>query len=140
MNKLRILSIGKTKEPWLEDAIAEYLKRLQHVLTIEFVWAKSDDQLVQLASKESLLICLDSEGKMMTSEQFSTFIIKKFEEGGSRLAIVIGGPEGLPEPLRQHPLKISLSLMTFTHQLVRLILIEQLYRAFEIDKGTGYHK
>lgn len=140
MNKLRILLIGKTKETWLDEALQEYIKRLKSILTIEFAWAKSDEHLVMLASKEPLFVCLDAAGKLMDSEQFSSFIMKKFEEGGSRLAIVIGGAEGLPETLRQHPLKISLSPMTFTHQIVRLILVEQVYRAFEIDKGSRYHK
>ncbi len=83
---------------------------------------------------------MDAAAKPMDSETFSTFIIKKFEEEGSRLAIVIGGAEGLPLPLKQHHILISLSPMTFTHQLVRLILVEQIYRAFEIDKGSRYHK
>ncbi|MBA3815587.1 MAG: 23S rRNA (pseudouridine(1915)-N(3))-methyltransferase RlmH [Parachlamydiaceae bacterium] len=140
MHKLRILSIGKTKESWLEEAIDEYLKRLSKIICIEFVWAKNDEQLLALASKEPTLVCLDANGKMMNSEAFSTFIVKKFEEGGSRLAIVIGGAEGLPTKLKQHPTLISLSPMTFTHQLVRLVLVEQIYRAFEIDKGSCYHK
>lgn len=140
MYKLRILTIGKTKETWLEKALDEYTKRLSKILSIEFVWAKNNEHLLLLASKEPRLICLDSSGKMMESKTFSTFIIKKFEEGGSRLAIVIGGAEGLPMPLKEHHVLISLSPMTFTHQLVRLILIEQMYRAFEIDKGTQYHK
>lgn len=140
MHKLRILSVGKTKETWLEEALDEYIKRLSKTLSIEFVWAKNDEQLIQLASKESMLICMDAAAKPMDSETFSSFIVKKFEEGGSRLAIVIGGAEGLPTPLKQRPILISLSPMTFTHQLVRLILVEQIYRAFEIDKGSRYHK
>lgn len=140
MNKLKILSIGKTKESWLEDALQEYIKRLQNLVTIEFIWAKSDEQLLALCAKEPLLICFDAGGTTMSSEQFSDYIIKKFEEGGSRLAIVIGGAEGLPPALKGHPSTLSLSRMTFTHQLVRLILLEQLYRAFEIHKGSRYHK
>jgi len=140
MHKLRILSIGKTKETWLEEAIDEYLKRLSKTLSIEFVWTKNDEQLLALASKEPILVCLDAAGRMMDSEAFSTFIVKKFEEGGSRLTIVIGGAEGLPMQLKQHSTLISLSPMTFTHQLARLVLVEQIYRAFEIDKGSRYHK
>lgn len=140
MYKLRILSVGKTKETWLEEALDEYIKRLSPTLSIEYVWAKTDEQLITLANKEHTLICLDNEGKMMDSKTFSSFIIKKFEEGGSRLAIIIGGAEGLPPILKQHPLLISLSPMTFTHQLVRLILVEQIYRAFEISRGSQYHK
>lgn len=140
MYKLRILSIGKTKEQWLEEALDEYIKRLSKTLSIEFLWAKNNEQLIQLATKESNLICLDAGGKLMDSENFSTFILKQFEQGGSRLAIVIGGAEGLPAELKKQTGLISLSPMTFTHQIVRLILVEQIYRALEIDKGSRYHK
>lgn len=140
MFHLRILSVGKTKETWLDQAIEEYCKRLQHVLTINFTWAKNDSQLITFASKEPVLIALDSQGQMQTSEEFSTFMMKEFESTGGRLAMVIGGAEGLPKKLKQGNRLISLSPMTFTHQLIRLILVEQLYRAFEIAKGSRYHK
>jgi 23S rRNA (pseudouridine1915-N3)-methyltransferase len=141
MFRLRIFSLGKTKEQWLDDAIDEFCKRLQAVLKIEFVWVRSDEQLVQAVLKEPRFLCLDSTGIMRTSEQFSTFIMEQFEVGGSRLAIVIGGPEGLP-PLLKKSCKslISFSPMTFTHQMVRLILVEQIYRAFEIERKSQYHK
>lgn len=140
MYRIRILSVGKTKEEWLEAAIAEYLKRLQQVATITFVWAKNDAQLLALAEKEENLICLDASGRMMDSVQFSSFLTKELEMRGARLTFVIGGAEGLPPSLKkEHPL-ISLSPMTFTHQMVRLLLIEQIYRAIEIDKGSHYHK
>lgn len=134
-----ILSVGKTKEAWLEDAIQEYVKRLKPLAAFEFIWAKNDDQLLSLAQKEPLLICLDPTGKLMDSLDFAHFVQKKFIEGNSRVAFVIGGAEGLPNQLRKHPL-LSLSPMTLTHQLTRLILIEQIYRAFEIGKGSKYHK
>lgn len=140
MYKLRIFSVGKTKEEWLESAIAEYIKRLQHTVSIEFIWAKTDDQLLALVEKEEAVICLDAAGQMMDSEKFSSFFIKQLETHGARLAFVIGGAEGLPPVLKKkHPL-LSFSLMTFTHQIIRLILIEQIYRAIEIDKGSRYHK
>lgn len=140
MNKLRVYSVGKTKEVWLEQAMNEYRKRLQNVVEIEFIWAKSDENLEALAAKENILICLDPKGTLMDSTSFSRYMIKKFEEGGARLAIAIGGAEGLPQKLRERSHLISLSPLTFTHQLTRLILIEQLYRAFEISKGSAYHK
>lgn len=140
MYRLRIISVNKTKESWLEEAIAEYIKRLQNTVSIEFVWCKNDEQLVALTTKEPLVICLDAAGDSMESERFSRFLIKKFEEGGARLAIVIGGAEGLPPELKMNYPLISLSPMTFTHQVVRLILVEQVYRAFEIARGSKYHK
>lgn len=144
MYRLQILSVGKTKEEWLEAAIAEYLKRLQATATIEFRWAKNDDQLNALVHKEEErgagIIALDASGKMMDSERFSSFLLKRLEDNGARLTIVIGGAEGLPKEIKtKHPL-VSLSSMTFTHQVVRLILVEQIYRAFEIAKGSKYHK
>lgn len=140
MQKIRILSVGKTKEEWLNQAIQEYLKRLKGFLEIEFIWAKNDAQLLQLIEKENHVICLDAKGEAMTSEQFSSYLLKQLEEGGSRLTLVIGGPDGLPDTLRKGYPQISLSLLTFTHQLIRLMLVEQIYRAVEISKGSPYHK
>ncbi|MEC7839385.1 MAG: 23S rRNA (pseudouridine(1915)-N(3))-methyltransferase RlmH [Chlamydiota bacterium] len=140
MQKLKIISVGKTKEKWLDDAIEEYLKRLTPILEVSFTYVKDDEQLIKAVSKESNVVCLDVLGKMMSSESFSEFIHKKFLEGGSRLTLVIGGAEGLPSSFRSKYPLISFSLMTFTHQCIRLILIEQIYRAFEIAKGTKYHK
>ncbi|KAF3363351.1 Ribosomal RNA large subunit methyltransferase H [Chlamydiales bacterium STE3] len=139
MLKIRILSIGKTKEKWLEDALQEYLKRLSPVLTIDFLLFKNDTQLEIQASKENVLICLDPQGRLLSSEEFSQVLITSLERGGSKLSFVIGGAEGLPESLKKHPL-ISFSRMTFTHQICRLILVEQIYRAIELQKGSRYHK
>lgn len=140
MLKLRIVSIGKTKEKWLDDAIGEYLKRLKPLLDIQFVWTKDNAELIGLVQKEKHLICLDPNGRLLDSKTFSTFLMQQFEQGGARLAIAIGGPDGLPKELKENFPLISFSPMTFTHQLTRLILMEQLYRAFEIAKGSKYHK
>lgn len=140
MLKIKIFSIGKTREKWLEDAIEEYTIRLKPILTCEWILAKNDSDLTQLVTKENRVICLDPKGKLMTSEEFAAFVQTNVEEGGSRLSFVIGGADGLPDSLKKnHPL-LSLSPLTFTHQLTRLILIEQLYRSFEILKGSPYHK
>jgi 23S rRNA (pseudouridine1915-N3)-methyltransferase len=142
MIKIKILSVGKTREQWLEEALAEYFKRLQKTVQFECLWAKDDTQLLALAEKEDVIICLDPAGKLMTSEKFAIFFSRQVEAAGARLAFVIGGPEGLPMPLKQHSkiAMFSLSPMTFTHQLTRLILVEQIYRAMEILKGSKYHK
>lgn len=141
MFRIQILSIGKTKEAWLEEGINEYLKRLMPVAQFEFLWAKNNEQLLQMAAKASLLICLDPAGKQMTSEQFADFFHKKLVLGGSKVAFVIGGAEGLPVELKSNTSSlISLSALTMTHQMVRLVLIEQIYRALEILKGSQYHK
>ena len=139
MVKIRIYSPGKTKEAWLEAALQEYIKRLRPKAEIELIHPKNDVQFIEMALKEKRLIALDPQGKELTSEAFSLYLFKEIELGGACLAFAIGAAEGLPEALKTFPL-LSLSRMTFTHQFARLLLIEQIYRAFEIDKGSGYHK
>jgi 23S rRNA (pseudouridine1915-N3)-methyltransferase len=140
MIKLKILSVGKTKEAWLADAFDEYLKRLTPVAKIETVWVKSDEQLEALIEQEPAVVCLDAGGTMMSSEEFSQFLQKQLEEHGARLTLVIGGSDGVSEKVkRSYPL-VSFSRLTFTHQIIRLMLMEQIYRAFEIARGSKYHK
>ncbi len=132
MFKVTVYTIGKVKEPWLEAGLNEYTKRLKKVMIIDWVLLKNLEEL-----KITNYICLDTKGKEMTSEEFSSWVIKQ----GSRLNLVIGGPEGIPDKIRKQASSlISLSKLTFTHQMIRLILVEQLYRAMEIDRGSSYHK
>lgn len=138
--KVKIFSVGKTKEKWLEEAFQEYVKRLSQEISIECLWAKDNEQLVEWVNKERAPLLLDPNGKMQSSEEFSKFFFDQAEKKGSRLTFVIGGPEGLPSDLLKTKEKISFSPMTFTHQMVRLILLEQIYRAVQINKGTLYHK
>lgn len=140
MIKVKILSVGKTRESWLEQALAEYFKRLQKCVSFECMWAKDDLQLQTLANKEALIVCLDPAGKLMSSEAFAEFFAQQVEVGGARLTFVIGGPDGLPQGLKQNHVLISFSPLTFTHQLTRLILVEQIYRSTEILKGSKYHR
>ncbi|MBA3958722.1 MAG: 23S rRNA (pseudouridine(1915)-N(3))-methyltransferase RlmH [Parachlamydiaceae bacterium] len=139
MIKIKIISVGKNKEEWLETALNEYVKRLTPIATLSFQWAKDDQHLLDIALKEPLLICLDPQGSSLSSEEFSSFLHQKLQLGGSRLTFIIGGADGLPTTLKSSPL-LSLSKMTFTHQITRLILVEQIYRAFEIARGSQYHK
>ncbi len=137
MRKIKIFTVGKTKESWLQEALDEYTKRLKPHLSLEWHLAKNSDQLSTLLEKETHYICLDIKGAAFSSEEFSEW----FQKTGSRLSFVIGGAEGLSEAIKaKAALKISISPLTFTHQLARLILIEQLYRALEIEKGSSYHK
>lgn len=140
MIKLKILSIGKTKEKWLNDAFNEYVKRLSASVQIESAWAKDDAQLIEWAQKENFYLCLDPAGRLFTSEEFAHFLIQQWEKGGARLTLIIGGAEGLPAEIKQKGSLISLSPLTFTHQMTRLVLIEQIYRSIEIQKGSHYHK
>ena len=138
MLKVKIISIGKTKEPWLEEALDDYLKRLSPFVQIETVWAKNEQQMMNLALSNA--IGLDPNGKMFDSLEFAGFLQQQFEKQGSRITFVIGGADGLPLQIKQNAPLISLSKLTFTHQITRLVLIEQLYRAMEITKGSPYHK
>lgn len=140
MIHIKILSPGKIKETWLISAISEYLKRLTPVAHFELTWTKDEKQLAKLANEEKHLICLDPKGKLLTSEEFADYFFKAVERGGSSLSFAIGGAEGFPEGVTEGRPLLSLSPMTFTHQHTRLLLIEQVFRAFEIQKGSGYHK
>jgi 23S rRNA (pseudouridine1915-N3)-methyltransferase len=140
MHKIKIASVGKTKESWLEEAFNEYVKRLRPSAAIECVWFKTDDQLETGIAEDSQVICLDPGGREVDSVQFANQLEDALLKGGSRLTFVIGGAEGLTPALRKNYPLLRLSKMTFTHQITRLILIEQLYRAFSILKNTPYHK
>lgn len=138
--KIKILSIGKTKEPWLEEACSEYIKRLSSSITLECLWAKNDSQLIEWSKREKGVLCLDPQGKEFSSLTFSDFLFEAIEKNGSKLTMIIGGAQGLPDEVKSMGVLISLSKLTYTHQMTRLILIEQIYRAFEIKKGSNYHK
>jgi 23S rRNA (pseudouridine1915-N3)-methyltransferase len=141
MYKVKIYSVGKTKETWLQEALSLYEERLKTRLSIEWVLCKTDAKLEEILSKETSFVCLTPEGKQYTSPDFSSALIRWLTESGSKLTFVIGGPEGISLALkRRAKALLSLSPMTFTHQVARLILVEQLYRSLEIDKGSGYHK
>ena|ERR1700722_8179603 len=141
MYRVKIFTIGRTKEAWLEEALKEYTLRLKNTLSIEWALAKDQDGLERLLEKENNLVCLDPQGKLLSSEHFSKWLLQCLADNKSRLSLVIGGAEGIPAHLKSRAKAlISLSPLTFTHQLTRLILLEQLYRAFEIDRGSPYHK
>lgn len=163
---IKILIVGRKNgsEAWLEDAYSMYETRLQpSLLDVSTIWHKNDDDLSKNvladAEKGHTIVLLDPTGKTYTSEKFSEAVFDWLDIGGSRLSFVIGGAEGLPPELKygygtsgngkkrnktssagpQFQL-FSLSSLTFTHQFARTLLIEQIYRASEIRKGSGYHK
>lgn len=141
MLKIKIVGVGKTKEEWLESAIGDYLKRLTPVAQFDFIFLKDDTALLDHLKDESAnYITLDDGGKQFTSVQFSHFLQQQLDQHGPRLTFVIGGAEGLPPSLKSHTPNLSLSPMTLTHQMVRLLLVEQIYRALEIQRGSRYHK
>ena len=141
MFKLTILTVGKAKEAWLQTALEEYTKRFKGAIEIHWRLAKEEKTLEGWLFEESRFIALDPKGKLLTSEEWSHFLFNKWEAHGSRLSLAIGGAEGFSEAVKEKAEHLlSLSLLTFTHQLTRLILLEQLYRAFEIRRGSPYHK
>ena len=156
MRHVKILPFGKLKEPYLRQACAEYEKRLGTYCKLESVElppAALPDmptaaQIEQALSAEAKLarekivkgacvIALCVEGRQMSSEQFAAWIDAQPNE----IAILIGSSEGMDEELKARAnLRLSLSAMTFPHQLARVMLLEQLYRAFQINTGGKYHK
>ena len=141
MHKIKIYSVGKQKEKWLQEALAEYETRLTGVLSVEWILSKTTPQLELLLDKQEHFLCLDPEGRQYTSPEFSSSLIHWLTQQGSRLNFVIGGAEGLPLSLKRRAAHLlSLSKMTFTHQMTRMILLEQIYRALEIHRGSSYHK
>lgn len=141
MYKIKVLTIGKCKDSWLDAAIADYARRLRSQLSIEWRLAKSDEQLDDLLSKEPHYVALDPQGKLFDSLVFANWLESTLVKTGGRLLFVIGGSDGLTEMAKKRASElISLSPLTFTHQLTRLILFEQFYRALEIKRGSPYHK
>lgn len=139
--KIKIYTIGKIKESWLGEALKEYEKRLKPYFEIIWHLAKDGKGLQKALELEKKFVALDPKGQEFSSPEFSQFLHHSLEQGGCRLAIAIGGDEGLNAELKSRASSlISLSQMTFTHQMTRLILLEQLYRAAEIDRGSPYHK
>ena len=138
--QITIVSIGKTKERWLEVALEEYTKRTAPWCHMVWKTASTDSQLVHSAASSRECIGLDPQGTLMTSEEFAIHLHEKLVAGGSRLTFLIGGPEGLPSQIRETYPLLSLSPMTFTHQMTRLILGEQIYRSAMQWTGKPYHK
>ncbi len=140
MYKITVFSVGKTKEAWLAEATCEYEKRLSAVVSIDWILVKKEEQLMNLL-EDIPFIALTPEGKEFTSEGFSSQMHLWLEKFGSRLSFLIGGAEGISSQLLKKAFAtVSFSKMVFTHQIIRLLLIEQIYRATEIRKGSRYHK
>lgn len=138
---ITIYSVGKNKESWLKEALEEYEKRLKSSVKFHWVLAKNDHELEERMDAEKNWIALDPMGKTFTSEEFSKFLMENLESEGGKLRLVIGSSEGLTPKLKNKAKHfISFSKLTFTHQITRLILLEQIYRGIQISKCTPYHK
>jgi len=155
--KIKIIALGKIKEKFLKDGIEEFLKRLTPYTSIEIIELNpieiKDENLTQKILEEegvnilsyikpnSYVITMEISGKQLSSEEFASKINEITVNGISELVFVIGSSCGLSEIVsKRADFKLSMSKMTFLHQFTRLILIEQIYRAFKILKGEKYHK
>lgn len=138
-----IIVVGKRNggEEWISSGYAEYEKRLKPIMTLQTTFLKSDEELIQAAkASKGYIIALDEKGKQHASIEFTELLYSSFEKGGATVSFIIGGFAGLPAEIRNNYPLISLSKMTWTHTMARLLLTEQIYRATEIRKGSGYHK
>ncbi len=154
--KVILLVIGKTDATYLQEGIAEYQKRLKHYIPFElkvtpdikrkknlteYMQKKREGELIlHQLNNTAEVILLDEKGESFSSKGFSSYIEKKMVSGIKELVFIIGGPYGFAkEVYDKAQQKISLSKMTFSHQMARLIFMEQLYRSFTILKGEPYH-
>lgn len=157
---ITIITVGKLKEKYLKDAVTEYSKRLSRYCSLEIIEVPDEKTPDNASAKEELLIkekegqgiikhikdnmfiiSLAIQGRMFSSEELSAYISNITLNGKSNLCFIIGGSLGLcDEVLNRSDFKLSFSKMTFLHQLMRVILLEQLYRCFKISSGEPYHK
>ena len=158
--KIRVFAIGKIKEKYLKEGINEYLMRIRPYSSIEIVEVNDEplgdnpnnfdiekakniegQRVIKLLKPSDYLIGLDLNQKQPNSEEFARYLEQKLVISGSNLSFVIGGSYGLSDELKKRCNdSISLSNMTFLHQMTRLILLEQIYRAFKINRNETYHK
>ena len=141
--KVVLLSLGKTDEDFYAQAMEIFRKRLSHYLPFDMEFVPDVKNTKNLSEKEQKNLegeALDDKGNQYSSVEFSRFIEKKLYSVPKRLIFVVGGPYGFPDEVyRRANEKLSLSRMTFTHQMVRLVFVEQLYRAMTILNGEPYH-
>lgn len=157
---INIIAVGKIKEKYLKDAIDEYKKRLSRFckLTItevsdepmsqnpsekeiEDILKKEGEKIISAIKNTDVLVTLCVEGTQRTSEEFAQFISSECVKGANTFTFIIGGSVGLSDKIKSMSnLKLSFSKMTFPHQLMRVILTEQIYRAFKINANESYHK
>lgn len=158
--KITLITVGKIKEKYLKDAIAEYSKRLSRYCKLEIIEVtdektpdqsseavdnairdKEGERILKHIRDDMYVITLEIAGKMLTSEELAGKIENLGIQGNSNIALVIGGSIGLGnEVLKRSDYALSFSKMTFPHQLMRVILLEQVYRSFRIINGEPYHK
>ncbi|QEM05653.1 23S rRNA (pseudouridine(1915)-N(3))-methyltransferase RlmH [Mucilaginibacter rubeus] len=154
--KITFLTVGKTEDAYLKEGINKYVKRLKHYTKLELAEipelkntkalspeqqkAKEAELILKKITPLDFVILMDEKGTEFTSSQFAAYINKKEVTTSANLIFIIGGPYGFDTSVYQRANdKLSLSRMTFSHQMVRLFFVEQLYRAYTIMKGEPYH-
>ncbi|MBB5397483.1 23S rRNA (pseudouridine(1915)-N(3))-methyltransferase RlmH [Mucilaginibacter sp. AK015] len=154
--KITFITVGKTEDAYLKDGIEKYVKRLKHYTRLEMAEipelkntkALTEDQqktkeaelILKKVNPQDHVILLDENGMEFTSVQFANYINKRSVSSSANLVFIVGGPYGFDQSVYQRANdKLSLSRMTFSHQMVRLFFVEQLYRAYSIIKGEPYH-
>lgn len=160
MLNIRLICVGKLKERFYAEAVAEYEKRLNAFCRLELIelpeerlgerpsaaeieaaLEKEAQQIEKKLLKDGKLICLCVEGEQLDSESFAGLLVRAENSGKPRISFVIGGSFGLaPELKEKADFQMSMSKMTFPHHLARVMLAEQIYRGFQIKEGTRYHK
>jgi len=143
---MRIIAVGRIRERFWQDAASYYLKRLAPYTRLEIVEVREGDPvkegrdiLTHLCG--GMTVALDEHGKSMSSMELASWLQNRIVEGCGGINWIIGGPEGLSQDLlNRSDLQLSLSRMTFPYQLARVILLEQIYRAFRIIKNEPYHR
>lgn len=154
MMHFNIVCVGKIKEAYLQAAIADYVTRLSKYVKIDIIEVPEDnspqmdkriekegEMLLKRISANSCIVALDLHGKEISSENLASFISDKAVSGVSDFSFVIGGSDGIAKAVTSRAdMRLCLSPMTFTHQMTRLIIAEQLYRAMKINSGEQYHK
>ncbi|WP_249869594.1 23S rRNA (pseudouridine(1915)-N(3))-methyltransferase RlmH [Oceanobacillus saliphilus] len=158
--KITIVSVGKLKEKYLKQGIQEYMKRLGAYAKVDIIEVadekapenmseaemqevkrKEGERILSHIHQDTYVITLEINGKMISSEQLATKMDELATYGKSKLAFIIGGSLGISEDVQKRSdLSLSFSKMTFPHQVMRLILLEQIYRGFRINRGEPYHK
>lgn len=151
---LRIVAVGRLRTPHWVEAAAHYLKRLQHWRTVKMQLVKDGDASLPMTERNTLegqrllaafapddiIICLDERGKHMTSQEFSVFLQRLSEDSNKVPCFVVGGAFGLSPAVREAAHRtVSLGPMTLPHELARVVLLEQLYRAEAITRRVPYH-
>lgn len=154
---IKIIAVGKIKEQYMKDALKEYEKRLSPFCNFSIIEVNAEqindeslyekykeleaDRILDSIKNNSFVITLEIKGKSLSSEEFALKIKQISNDGINDVVFVIGGANGLHSKISEiSNLKLSFSKMTFTHQMIRLLLTEQIYRAFKINSNEPYHR